>query len=472
MRNLRLAVPLSGKMSTRSYHNWQLTTCLQDVGVEPKYFVGAQYFEGGTLDRANYFELKSDEYARLTKNSKLLKILNDMRRFGLRTETTDLRLRERLMEFLVGHDPVYRAWSYGLLMDFFRHLPGSAELACWLENRFYRTEVHSEALRAAQIDCVLTPGMGGYAFYNEGLFAREAMNMGLRVFASITNYDNLVNMGFRGFMPHCVGVWSETMANDAMRLHNLPANRVEVTGPVQYDRYFVPMTVTREDYLRSKGLDPKKKTILYAGGHAARGLEIYRLFFGSKKDPRPRDFNFVVRAYPHSKIVDSPAWKIADELFRGHENVYISDSLAQSADNLTSAANDVDINFDRHRDELQCLLRYSDVLINHFSTISLEAALCDLPFIHVGYDVNTYGLQYNSTAEYQQRQTHNKRPLRLSAAAVPKSETELLKAVETYFADRAKDGEKRREYALSECGFLDGKSCERLSRMIRSRYPR
>ena len=126
----------------------------------------------------------------------------------------------------------------------------------------------------------------------------------------------------------------------------------------------------------------------------------------------------------------------------------------------------LDLGLTNEQDELNYLLRYSDVLINNFSTMGLEAAICDLPTIYVGYDAYTFGVRFGVTTRFQQRMTHNRRPLRLRASKVATSEEELWLHIEQYLSDRTIDREARQEYAISECGELDGNATGRLMQMI------
>ncbi|NUQ60357.1 MAG: hypothetical protein HUU12_13455 [Anaerolineales bacterium] len=45
----------------------------------------------------------------------------------------------------------------------------------------------------------------------------------------------------------------------------------------------------------------------------------------------------------------------------------------------------------------------------------------------------------------------------------------MIRHVNIYLADRALEREARHEYAVSECGELDGRAGERLIQMIKSR---
>lgn len=469
MDAVRVAIPLYGKMATRSFHTAVFRQALEARRFTPLYWVGPHYFRMARLNPSQYFELQTDRYDELLGSRKVLSGLAELRRFAVRTETTDLRLRETIGRLLFTEGPVAWSWLFAAGVDLLRRLPGLGRTAAACESLLFRARVHEEALRREGVGCVLTPGTGSYGFWNEGLFAREARRMRLPVFASITNYDNILNMGYRGFMPDCLAVWSRQMADDVIRLQHIPASRIEVTGPVQYDRYFGPVGVGREEFFRAKGLDPARKTILYAGGvNITRYFEIYRLLL----DPTHRcfaDCNVVIRVYPHAKLLSSPGWQMLEEVLLRIEGVYISNSLSASADSLVAADLQRDLDWAEDVDELHGLLKYSDVMINHFSTISLEAAICDLPVVHVGYDAYTFGHHYNTSAAFQQRQTHNRRKLRLAAAKIARDEVELVKGVEAYLQDRSADAAARHEYALSECGYLDGRSSVRLTEMLRQR---
>ena len=178
------------------------------------------------------------------------------------------------------------------------------------------------------------------------------------------------------------------------------------------------------------------------------------------------DFNFVVRPQPHAKLLDSPGWHVIEKLYQ-KAGVYVSNpgSVDASGDRVKELR--LDLGLDEAPDELNYLLRYSDVLINNFSTMGLEAAICNLPTIYIGYDAYTFGIRFGVTTSFQQRMTHNRKRLRLRAAKVAKNEKELLDYVSEYLSDNNIDQEARREYAVSECGELDGQASFRLLSMMK-----
>lgn len=471
MSNINIAIPLYGKMAARALHQPAFQKELAVHDFTPLYFLNPIHLTLFDFDPSRYFELRVDEYEKYYADHFFLQQIRMLRRFVVVTETTDLRFREMIQSKL------FDATLLGIsmqtaLVGLVRNIQGVGGGLEWLEGRLYTPKIHDLQLKALNVQCVLTPGMGNFGFWHEGTFALESLQNKIPSFAVITNYDNIVNMGYRGFTPTCLGVWSSQMADEAMRLHGFSASQLEITGPVQYDRYLRELPINRNDFLKSINLDPNKKTILFAGGvNINHYFDMYRVFVDQRTKVWRDSFNFVVRPYPHVKLLGSPAWYILEKLF-ADAGAYLSNpgSIDDSGDRASELR--MDLALEDSVDELTYLLHYSDVMVNYFSTIGLEAAICDLPVIHVGYDAFAHGQNFGVTSAFLQRQTHNRRPLRLAAARVVKNKTELLNAVEDYLGDRKIDREARHVYAESECGKLDGLASSRVVQMIKSRIQR
>ncbi|MBL8101917.1 MAG: hypothetical protein JNM02_05260 [Anaerolineales bacterium] len=468
MSEIKIGIPLHGKMAARAFHQPSFRERLKEGGFRPLYFLSPVYYRSFDFDPEQYFELQVEQYDKQYQKHFLLQQLRMMRRFVVVTDTTDLRFRE-MVEGKLFDATLLGMSAQMTYVSLLRRIPGMGRLLAWMERKFYLTHAHDKHFKENHIQCVLTPGMGNFNFWNEGNFALEAQRMGIPAFAAITNYDNIVNMGYRGFNPACLAVWSKQMADEVIKLHGYPANKLEVIGAVQYDRFMQSLPASREEFLRSINLDPSKKTIFFAGGvNINHYFEIYRLFVEEKSRIWKGAFNFVVRPQPHGKLLDSPGWRIMEKLFT-QEGVYVSNPGSVDASGDRALELRLDLGLDEGPDELSCLLRYSDVLVNNFSTMGLEAAICDLPTIHIGYDAYTFGVRFAVTTGFQQRMTHNRRELRLKASKVAKNEKELLTYIEQYLNDRSLDRESRREYAVSECGELDGQATSRLTAMIKHR---
>lgn len=467
--DLRVAIPLHGKMSTRTFHTTNVQTAFSSRNLNIRYLLAPRYYASVPHDKqAQYGEMHSDRIDKFIQNNPMLSRFMMCRYFCTGTESVDLRLREHLENVLYESHSIGAVWRYAAFFDFIRRLPNIGPIIAAVESRVYRTKEHRDTL--SDVDCILAPGLGNWGFFHEGMVARELLAMGKPSFAVITNYDNIVNKGYRGYMPTAVAVWSRLMADEAMRIQGIPAKRIEITGPVQYDIFLRPVRETREEFLLEKGLDPAKKTIFFASGvNPTRIFEFCNLFFNSEHATLFHQCNLVIRLYPDPRVLAAPEWVLLKKEMKNRTGVYLSDPLPYEVDGLHAAVGALDLWGDEDISELHSLLMHCDVMINFYSTISLEAAICDIPTIHIGYDEYTYGRQFKQRVSFLQAMTHNKRPARLAASRVVMSVHELVNEIEGYLGERKRDSDARRCYAELECGELDGRAAERLADMVRSR---
>jgi hypothetical protein len=457
---IKIAIPIMGKMATRSFHMPHFRTALRCHGMSSVFLIPDHSFSLLKPPQGRYFPLRDGEYQHFLRNQKGLSHLMTLRRFLTPTRTADLLLREFFESRISSEAPISKVLLHCFLLNTVRKLPSVGRISDWLETSLYPTNIQTKLLKESGVHSVVIPGIGSQGFEVEGLLAREAGALHIPVAAAITNYDNLTSRGFRGFMPELLSVWSMEMAREAREYHHVPSSRIQITGPIQFDRYFVPLRMTREEFLRTKGLDPSRKTILFAGSrNIFHDYHFYRLL----KDQKLPECNVVFRPYPVApEIAATSAWRTMRELISTLPSVYLSDPLIESSDTLSSeTVQGASSDLDGDTDTLHYLLRYSDVLINFFSTISLEALVCDLPVIHVAYDEYTSGLRAGQLLKFRVKHDLNKKKLKHESARVAKSPKELLELIDAYLEDRTMDREKRREYALSECEFLDGKASER-----------
>lgn len=93
---------------------------------------------------------------------------------------------------------------------------------------------------------------------------KAAQTLGIRTAAAILSWDHLSSKALLHIAPQRTLVWNDTQKQEATRLHNLPADRVVVTGAQCYDQWFDRRpTRTREQFCAALGLDPARRIILY-----------------------------------------------------------------------------------------------------------------------------------------------------------------------------------------------------------------
>lgn len=463
MKTSPVAIPLHGKMIYRSLHSIQLMQTFSERGLFPIFYVDKNIMPQGD---AHYDELKLAAYNKALDNP-LVSISRQLRWFMVRTQSTESRFRNMISDNIWQSENLSLALLKTIFINTIRSLDVLGPGLAGMEGKLIHTREHVDSWNKHGVKSVLVSGMGNWDFEIGCLFAREAQRNHLPVIASITNYDNLLSKGFRGFLPDVLAVWSQKMKEQAVKLLKVPANRIAITGPTSFDRYFIPLSETRDAFLSKRGLDPRKKTVFYAG-HTS--IVTYFDFLELVMELRKTggvlaDCNLIIRPYPHQKVMNWSGMKTYLKIISEMPNVYISDPFEHSSDLFEQITGEA---VDTSTDELHGILRYSDVMVNYFSTLGLEAALCDLPTIHIGYDKFTYHISRMAWSVTGAHNAHNQDAHRLAASKVATSDHDLTSALEAYLNDRSLHQGERLEYALSECGILDGGAIQRLADVIAS----
>jgi len=97
-------------------------------------------------------------------------------------------------------------------------------------------------------------------------YVKTARTLGIRTALCVASWDNLTSKGLIRVPPDHVLVWNEAQVREASDLHDVPAERITVTGAQVFDRWFsMRPTRSREDFCRAVGLDPARPFLLYVG---------------------------------------------------------------------------------------------------------------------------------------------------------------------------------------------------------------
>jgi CDP-glycerol glycerophosphotransferase (TagB/SpsB family) len=116
-------------------------------------------------------------------------------------------------------------------------------------------------------------------------------------------------------------------------------------------------------------------------------------------------------------------------------------------------------------EEMVRLINGSDVVVNMFSTMQLEAALADKPVINVAFDPGPVPVNQKSLTE-EETQYHNSRLVRAGGVRLARSREDLIEHINQYLIDPTLDQQGRRTIVERECGPLDGRSAQRIADFI------
>jgi hypothetical protein len=129
----------------------------------------------------------------------------------------------------------------------------------------------------------------------------EARRRGIPSACVVLSWDNLYSRGPMCRRPDYLMVWSEEMRRQAIEVHQFPAERITVVGPLQFCFYAEPVTPGETALMRSRvGLGPTEPFAAYVcGARTARyDVEDVRAMLSELRSGPYRDLRVVVRPHP------------------------------------------------------------------------------------------------------------------------------------------------------------------------------
>jgi hypothetical protein len=247
------------------------------------------------------------------------------------------------------------------------------------------------------------------------------------------------------------------MKSDAVTFHGIDESKVQIIGSIRYNSIKRTILPERSAFFSRIGLDPAKKTIVFAGfvydSQYFEIMEIYRRLLADHLDCQ-----LIIRLYPNKYLLNSVYIEPLMQYSKALPYVYVSCADPHYKDG------------DRNREVLQIeeeelwpILCYCDVLIDYYSTIAIEGAIFDKPCIHMHYIPKPVGFYEKRSVPINfWKLRHNRRIMSYGAIEVAHTRDELVAAILKSMMSPDQHKEARKRMVVQECGPMDGLACKRL----------
>lgn len=243
-----------------------------------------------------------------------------------------------------------------------------------------RSKLYEEKLKQYNPDLIITSTPGFSHFDAEALIL--AKKAGIKTASVNFSWDNLHNGGMHFRRPDYLIVWNEIIKNTAVREYGYSSDKVFVSGTIRFDSYSTPspVEINREEFLLSKGLDPKEKTILITtvtkGNYPDEDILLGLLLKARDEGKFEGKPNILVRMHPKEEFGK----------FKFYLDSKIKNLHVEFPGKILSE--EMGTRIEIHDEDLQNLkftLKYSDVVVNYVSTMTLEAFIFDKPVVNIDY---------------------------------------------------------------------------------------
>ena len=291
-------------------------------------------------------------------------------------------------------------------------------------------------------------------------FMKEAKRRGIPTISMPKSWDN-IPLGYARFLPDYFIVPNEPSQHVAIHFQDIPKSKVHVVGIPQFDWYARKGFIrSREEHLKKKGLDPALPLIFFGseGVFAGHDHEVGEMIYGwVERNELAKPCQMLVRA--HFSNADQDIFR----KLRGKPNVAI-DSYR-----LTNFLGD---KWDPSKEEMVDFinsLHHCDIMINAASTLTLDAACFDRPIINIGFgcvyeDGDKRKKDITSSACYTS--DHFNWVLETNGTKKADSPDQLREQINKYLLNPQLESKERETLRHKLCYRLDGKSSERLVRVL------
>lgn len=273
----------------------------------------------------------------------------------------------------------------------------------------------------------------------------EAKRFGVKTAGIPGNWDHLSKY-YIPFKVDKLLVWSELIKDEAIRHQNYKDEQIKIVGAPQIDFYLRKDTVGPRDlFLRSLGFQTSVRFVTYfsQGPYTPDGADYVDMVIKwIEEGILDKNLRIVVRPHPQG------LWEAEKYArFEGHPLVHIDRVDGWStAENVRSYIN---------------LLKHSDIVITHYSTVAVEASIFDRPAIIAGFDGYKIRPTYQSLRRHKIL-THFQYLIPLGGVRVTESPDELLKTLQEYLKNPRLDSSNREKLKYKVFGHLDGQNTQRV----------
>jgi len=137
-----------------------------------------------------------------------------------------------------------------------------------------------------------------HRFSEEIEYIKAAKSLGIKTVIPVLSWDNLTTKGIFHAIPDKLLVWNESQKQEAIEIHGIPHDNIEIIGSPFFDKWFCGETrlENRVEFCKSVGLNPWKPYCLYLG--SSSNIAKDETWIIEKLSSEFSDISFLVRPHP------------------------------------------------------------------------------------------------------------------------------------------------------------------------------
>jgi len=291
---------------------------------------------------------------------------------------------------------------------------------------------------------------------------REAKRHGAQVISYVLNWDHTSIAGLGVNLSDQIIVWSRAMKDELVKWHRLPSEAIAIKGVPHYDFY-----VNGRSHIMSKvqlgkqfNFDPAKR-LLFLGTKSPNAflynVDVAEAICKAIIDGcLPDDCHLIARLHPIYHRRQNGRAQFMKDLLEWEALLRKYGHKCLSVDSPTRINGDLNYFMpDEEIPKLASLLKHSNVVVNMFSTLNLEASIFGTPTVNVAFDFTHKQPPGSKVARfnihYDEVQTHNQRIIKSGGTMVAHSVDIMIGQINEYLQNPSLHAEERKQIVTTEC---------------------
>ena len=439
-------------------------------------------------NKISFYFLEDKLELEITK-SKTFKFFNFFRQFIYNRKNNNVTIEDfnkiflnekrRNFKFFLFEYSFVLVWT--ILRYFFGNFKILRRIFNYIDIKLHTNHQIEDLIEKYNPNILLTssPGFLDYDFSIVNSFKKH----NLKTASLLLSWDHASGLGLIRSKTDFYFVWGENSKNDLIKFNDIEKNKIFVSGPLHWNYHFNDKLLDKKNvFFKENNLNINLKTILISLKSPTR-TEINEIisFLNFLKDLSIKiKCQYIIKPHPinYSNVFTNDLEKIKKFCLK-NKNFILSKTFfdhhnSNKSKNLISKKNgfieDIFYNDKNEKKYLYNLLNYSDLIINFFSTLNIEAAIHNLPSINYIFEEHKKSEKIGKNRKnlyLDYGQTHNYRLVNTGGSEVCNTKKDLIISINKFLKDKDFNKEKRYEMLLNEININDQSPTENFIKVFK-----
>lgn len=290
----------------------------------------------------------------------------------------------------------------------------------------------------------------------DDIYLSSINKLNIKTLCMILSWDQPTGMGMVSNKCSKYLVWSDQVKIDLNNYHKINKSLIHVIGAIHWSHYFNRKITNNNDPIKNILICLKSPTRTRIADtlRMIKKIRILNIKYKFKIKIRPHPIYYSKRY-----IEDLEKLNSLEKKFKNIQisNIYGNKPIKKYLTNEKSLDLNFIINNEKYyRNVLYSHLNNSDLIINFFSTINIEASLINIPIINfVDEEINKVLTSYSDKKNLRmdENQIHVKRIKKKISTCY--NYQELEKKINFFFEDKSKEARNRNKFAKEETNLIN-----------------